>query len=405
MMKTMRSSMKCLIAVFVMAMAFMVTGITSEAAVNDLKQTSDSTYYVKVNWSRISGYYYYGCQIASDPSFSSDSIIEQKYSDGIGTYVYFYGLSAGSTYYVRVGCGTDENNCYENWSSPFEVVTRPDNVSDVKFVDATDNTATIQYSAAPGADFYYIYDWKRHQLIGTTTSTRYTIKMDNSTDNRYRVIAAKKSESGYVAQSLGKVIAVNLLTTKIPTENFGVGVVESSANKVSVTAKFSGTGFEVEMVNAGGSKYFKSVSSSAKNYNDKGCDAPDMTYKQNKYLKYRVRAYVDTDNGRKYGEWSDYRAFCEMNAKYTKGSKKINFKWSKINGTGKIRVQVSTKSASGYKTFKTLSGSTKKVTVKKYGKASLKKNKSYYFRLVPLVKINGKYVASDYYVQKKIKVK
>ena len=94
-----------------------------------------------------------------------------------------------------------------------------------------------------------------------------------------------------------------------------------------------------------------------------------------------------------------------MNVKYTRGSKKINFKWSKINGTGKIRTQVSTKKSSGYKTFKTLKGSTKKVTINKYGKASLKKNKNYYFKIVPLVKINGKYVASDFYGQQQIKVR
>lgn len=99
MMKTMRSSMKCLIAVFVMAMAFMVTGITSEAAVSGLKQTSDYTTGARVEWTTLSNYKYYGYQIASDASFKN--IIKQSYTTGSSAY--FGGLTQGSTYYVRVG--------------------------------------------------------------------------------------------------------------------------------------------------------------------------------------------------------------------------------------------------------------------------------------------------------------
>lgn len=399
MMKTMKSSMKCLIAVFVMAMAFMVTGITSEAAVSGLKQTYDYTNSVTVGWTASSNYKYYGYQIASDAGFKN--IIKQSYTSG--SRASFSGLAQGSTYYVRVGCGTTYKNCYANWTGALQVVTTPGALSDVKFVNATDNSATIQYSA-PGANIYYIYEGGTNKLVGSTTSTSYTIKMNSSSNNSYKVVAARRSASGYNAEAIAKYTTVNLLTSKISKSNFGLYGVLSATNKISVVALFSGTGFEAQIVNAGGSKYSKSTTVT-KSYSYNGTSTPYMSYKQNKYLKYRVRAFVDTDNGRKYGQWSDYRAFCEMNVKYTRSSKKINFKWSKINGTGKIRTQVSTKKSSGYKTFKTLSGSTKKVTVNKYGKSSLKKNKSYYFKIVPLVKINGKYVASDYYGQQKIKVR
>ena len=399
MMKTMKKSMNCLIAVFVMAMAFIVTGITSEAAVSGLNQSYDSTTSVRVQWSAVSGYKYYGYQIASDASFKN--IIKQNYTTG--TSASMSGLQQGSTYYVRIGCGTTYKNCYANWSSALQVVTTPGALSDVKFVSATDNSATIQYSA-PGANIYYIYEGYTNQLVAATTSTSYTIKMSNSSSNYYKVIAARRSASGYNAETTTKTKTVNLLTSKISTKNFGLNGVLSATNKLSVVALFSGSGFEVQLVNAGGSKYSNSTSAT-KSYSYNGTTTSYMTYKQNKFLKYRVRAFVDTDNGRKYGQWSDYRAFCEMNVKYTRGSKKINFKWSKINGTGKIRTQVSTKKSSGYKTFKTLKGSTKKVTINKYGKASLKKNKNYYFKIVPLVKINGKYVASDFYGQQQIKVR
>jgi hypothetical protein len=171
-----------------------------------------------------------------------------------------------------------------------------------------------------------------------------------------------------------------------------------------VAAIFSGSGFEVELTNAGGSKYSNTVFAK-KSFTYNGTSTTYFAYKENKYLKYRVRAYVEIADGIKYGEWSDYKAFCEMNGKYTRGSKKIKFTWGKMNGSGKIKVQVSTKKSSKYKTFKTLKGTAKGVTVNKYGKSALKKNKNYYFKITPMVKINGKYVASDYYLQQQIKVR
>jgi hypothetical protein len=171
-----------------------------------------------------------------------------------------------------------------------------------------------------------------------------------------------------------------------------------------VAAIFSGSGFEVELTNAGGSKY-SNTASAKKSFTYNGTSTTYFAYKENKYLKYRVRAYVETDDGIKYGNWSDYKAFCEMNGKSRSSGKKVKLTWSKINGTGKIKVQVSTKESSKYKTFKTLKGTAKSVTVNKYGKSALKKNKYYYIRITPMVKINGKYVASDYYSYQKIKIK
>lgn len=397
----MKNFMKCVVTMFIMAMALIVTGITSEAAaVKNLKQIGDSESSVRVEWSATPGYKYYGYQIATDAAFKN--IVKKSYT--VSTYSTLIGsLQQGSTYYVRIGCGTNSSNCYANWSSALEVVTAPGVLTDVKFVDANDTTATISYSAV-GASTYYIYEGYTKALVAATPNTSYAINMSNATSNYYKVIAVRQSSTGYIADTSAKSTTVNTLTSKISTSNFGLNSVLSATNKVNFAALYSGTGFEAQLVNAGGSKYSKSASST-KGFASTGSFTSYVAYKQNKYLKYRVRAYVDTDNGRKYGSWSDYRAFCEMNAKYTRGSKKINFKWTKINGTGKIRAQVSTKKSSGYKTFKTLAGTTKKVTVNKYGKSSLKRNKSYYFKIVPLVKINKKYVASDYYIRQSIKVR
>jgi hypothetical protein len=405
---------KTLFTLLVMAVAFLVTGITSEAAtvrVSNLTQIDAGTTSVRVQYSTVSGYKYYGYQIASDSSFKS--VIKYSYGcsydSNASTETQSISDSAllkqGSTYYVRIGYGTSSSNCYNNWCDPIEVVTAPGTLSDVKFVSATDNSATIQYSSE-GANLYNIYDKYSGNLVGTTNKTSYTIKMTDSMSNEYRVEAVRKSKNGFSAAATSKkLVTVNLLTTKIDKKNFGIYNVYEYINKISVAAVFSGSGFEVELTNAGGSKYSNTESATKSSFTSKGTYTASFAYKENRYLKYRVRAYVKTDDGIKYGKWSDYRAFCEMNGKYTRGSKKVKFTWSKIKGSGKIKVQVSTKKSSKYKTFKTLKGTAKSVTVNKYGKSTLKKNKKYYFKVTPMVKINGKYVASDYYLQQQIKIK
>lgn len=404
-MKKMKNTVRYFAAVFVMVAAFLVTGITSQAAVNGLKQVSDGTDYVNVEW-EASGYEYCGWQIATDADFKN--IIKSDWTYGTGPRALIYGLSEGTVYYVRVGGGNTVKGCYANWSSPLQVITKPGSISDVKFVTADDNSATIQYSA-DGADTYFIYEYTSatsdDKLICKTANTSYKIPIDSPHKNTYYVIAAKTSNTGYVAKTSHKSVKVNLLTTKIAAKDFKKYNIMNKTNKMKVWASYYGDGYEVELMNAGGSKYSNKISSKQNSFYRNGSETSWFSYKENKFLKYRVRAYVDTDNGRIYGQWSDDKAFCEMNVKYTRGKKKVNMKWAKVNGSGKIKVMVSTKKSSKYKTFKTLKGSSRKVTVNKYGKSSLKKGKAYYFRVVPLVKINGKYVASEYYFEQKVRIK
>ena len=398
----MKNLLKSCTTVFVMVMAFMVTGITSEAAVSNLTQTSGTTSSVSLRWQAVAGANYYGYQIATDSEFKN--IVKSNYvAQNENTYTHISGLNAGSSYYVRVGHGTTNQNCHENYSNAFEVVTVPENLSSVAFIGASDNSATISYQT-PGANIYYIYESSSNALIAATPATSYTITMNNTQSNSYKVVAGRQSASGYSANTPSKSVTVNLLTSKIATKDFGIHSVVGSINKMSVVALYSGSGFEVELTNAGGAAY-KQTMEGTKPYTSTGSSTNYFLYKENRYLKYRVRAFVDTDNGRIYGSWSDYRAFCEMNAKYTTGNRKVNLKWTKVKGNGKIKISVSTKKSSGYKTFKTLKGSATKLTVNKCGKKSFKRGKSYYIRAIPLVKINGKYVVSDFYLQQQVTIR
>lgn len=394
-MKAMKNTMKCLVTMFIMAMAFATTGITAQAAVTGLAQTKANSTSLEVQFNTVSGQKYYGYQVATDAAFTN--IVDKDYTTSTaatGT-AYANGLTEGATYYVRVGYGTDYKNCYANWSAPLEVVTNPGSIT-VQFVDANDTTATISFASA-GANLYKIYN-KVGALVGQTNATSYAITMNNGMDNYYTVEPCRTTSNGsFTANNTDRGVYVNLLTTKIAKDNFCIDSVLDAINEIKVVALYSGSGFEVELSNAGGKSYVQTATDT-KSYSDLGSDTTYFPYKQGRYLKYRVRAFVETDAGIKYGEWSDYRAFCELDVKirYARQYKKIKINWKKASGSGKIKVAVSTKEKKGYKNFKTLKGSAKSVTVNKYGKKSLSSNKKYYIKLTPMVKINGKYVASDY---------
>ncbi|HCT91903.1 MAG TPA: hypothetical protein DF613_11085, partial [Lachnospiraceae bacterium] len=68
--------------------------------------------------------------------------------------------------------------------------------------------------------------------------------------------------------------------------------------------------------------------------------------------------------------------------KYTPGSRKIKLQWSKLTGVSKIKVQLSTKEKSGYKTVATLKGTKTSYTISKYNKKALSKGKNYYVRVL-----------------------
>ena len=123
--------------------------------------------------------------------------------------------------------------------------------------------------------------------------------------------------------------------------------------------------------------------------------------------KYRVRAFLTNSAGQKiYGSWSDYKTICNQSTvKYKTSGRKIKLSWGKITGASKIKIQISTKKNSGYKTAKTLSGSKTSYTITKYGKSKLKKGKTYYVRVIPQGKVSGKTISSDVYIQGSIKVR
>jgi len=158
-------------------------------------------------------------------------------------------------------------------------------------------------------------------------------------------------------------------------------------------------GFEVFKYDSSKKKYVKIASTKNNTYEVTGLKTA-TTY------KFKVRA-VRTVQGRDFpGPFSEVAELTTATAapkisKITTGSKKANLTWGKITGATGYEIYMSTKKSSGYKKIKTIT-SAKSV---KYTKASLNKNKTYYFKIRTYRTVKGKKVYSSYSPVKSIKIK
>lgn len=370
-------TIKSFMALVVMVMAFAVTGITAKAAtVTNLQQKSASTTSVNIEWTGVAGAKYYGIQAATDKAFTN--IVYKNYTYSSTSSYYISSLATGGTYYVRIGYGADSNSCYANFSAPLEVVTKPASMGDISFVGADNTTATIQWAPVAGANLYVV---KYGDLMWSTTTTSFKVPIGDGTWNTTYVIPCRQAATGYIGEgSYSYISKITKLTTKVSKSNFGLTNVYSSWNECDFGVVANGNGWEIQGQTVSGKKYtFKgSANSTTSRIEIKN------KIKTSKMYKYRVRAYIITTAGKKvYGSWSDYRYIVRPSLKYTQARGKIiKLNWKKMSGVSKIKIQISTKEKSGYKTCATLKGSKTSYTIKKCGKTKLKKGKRYYVKVI-----------------------
>ena len=69
---------------------------------------------------------------------------------------------------------------------------------------------------------------------------------------------------------------------------------------------------------------------------------------------------------------------------------------SKVSNASSFTVYASTKENSGFKKVKTVGAKKRSLTIKKVAGKKLKKNKYYYFKIVPNAKVGKKTVKSGY---------
>ena len=179
-----------------------------------------------------------------------------------------------------------------------------------------------------------------------------------------------------------------VLTTPatISKSNFGLTYLYGKQIRVGVKSDTTISGAQVQIYNLKTGKKYKS-----------GNISKYYSLKYNTAYKYRVRAYYTNSDTAKttYGSWSTWRYLSVVSgsSSYNAGSRAsgITYKLKKGTGITKYKIQMSTKKDSGFKTVKTVkvgSKSTIKTTIKKISGKKFSKNKTYYVKIIPVLKGN-----------------
>ena len=159
------------------------------------------------------------------------------------------------------------------------------------------------------------------------------------------------------------------------------------------------TGYELYKYNSSKKKWEKVTTTSKTSYTVK-------KLKSGTSYKFRVRAYVSINNKKYYSSYSSTLSTATKTktpkiSKITSKSKKATISWKKVSGASGYQIYMATSKKGKYSKVKTI---TSGKTVK-YTKGSLKKKKTYYFKIRTYKTVSGKKIYSSYSSVKSIKVK
>lgn len=103
----------------------------------------------------------------------------------------------------------------------------------------------------------------------------------------------------------------------------------------------------------------------------------------------QVRAYIELNGKKKYGEWSSPGYFFTQPqiSKAQVSKNKLTVKWGKVSGATGYDVYVSTKADSGYKKVKTVGKNTSSVTITRLAGKSISSKKQYYVYVISKKKV------------------
>lgn len=382
----------------------MTTKAESQAAITGLKQIGDSDSTVKVQCNGELGAKYYYLTLSTDNvNWHVQTVSSDPNSLSAS------GLGAGMTYYAKVGTCTDYDYTFStdtytligvnpaSESAPIDVVTAPSgNVTAVQ-KSATTTGFSVEVTGAAGINGtganYYVMTCN-DAVIGQSDSNVIATSSTMTTGTSYWIYAraCRRSSQGYIAEGRSDYMYVKTLCPALNTSNFGV---TGSYLNINVfyfglsNNNYSTDGWEWEFTTPGG-KTKKVIT---------GDSSPRVAdFIEGNFYKYRVRSYVNCGSSRSNSAWSGFKTIAvpkNVSAKWSGKSKSLKVNWSKINNASGYTVYVSTKENSGYKKVKSLKAKTRSVTIKKCGKKRLKKNVTYYVRIVPKAKIGKKASAAN----------
>lgn len=368
--------------------------------VTGVKQTGGSDTNVKVSWDTVfglNGYLY--SRISPTPQME---VYQDDFVGSNRTECSISGLSAGKTYYVKIGTAGSYGNYNDApadtvWSDVIEVVTEPDSVdgNSIKYGGGGETSINVSWAAPEGATSYRLiaYDYEETVENGVTVysdSNSATITgLKNNTRYMIRVYALKSNSSNtYTAEAYtyGSAYSIPTVPTKVTgveCDNFDMSVKVGNA-RFTFDKNAVADGYQYEIYKYNGKKALLTGNFARGDYNYGVVKNKKLKTRQ--IYKIRVRAYVNKSNGEKaYGKWSSYEYFCRMAgadvSMKKSGSNKIKTSWKKVTGATSYTVYLGSKNSSSSNVKYKKIATTKKTSYTI--KTKLKKNKYYYLRIVP----------------------
>lgn len=394
---------KCKQIMFVAVLAFCLSMVakaeSKAAAVTGVKQIDDSSSSLRVQCNAQLGAQYYYLELSEDKvtwyvrdvSSNANSLSSS-------------GLGAGKTYYARVGICTDYDYTYStdtyviigasSVSAPIDVVTAPSGSVDAVQKSAKTNGFSMQVTGAIGANYYTMTC--NNAVIGQGASSVVSTNRTLAAATAYWVTAraCRRSSTGYVAEGNSDYVYVKTLSPAINTKNFGV-----TSSFVSINVFYFGISNNNYSTD-GWQWQFTTPSGKSKKVITGDSSPRIADFIEGNFYKYRVRSYVNCGSTKAYSAWSPFKTIAlpkKVSAKWKSKSRSLKINWSKISNATGYTVYISTKEHSGFKKVKSLKAKTRSVTIKKCGKKRLKKNVTYYVRIVPKAKIGKKATSATSY--------
>lgn len=401
----MKKSLQMLLAVCAFAFTVLCATTDSKAAATwnaNIKQTAAEAKTATIQWNGYIGStavgHYHVLYSADNVNFGP---VTDWFHGNDSTYK-ISGLSSNTSYYVKVVAMTESSCSWESEaviaeSTSARIATLPElgEVQNLHQTDADASSISMAWNAVAGANSYSVYkynSWSNYDLVATTTATSFKISgLSPSYKADYFVIANAQNATGFTATSeeytRKEMRTAPAKVSYISVTNYWDAIKEAQWGWNSVN---NADGYQFQLQTYKGKTLVnKEATWSSINVSP---------YKKGIFTKARVRAYIVVNSQKKYGAWSawSYNASNKsVKATRSRNGKKITVKWKKISGCAGYKVYISTKSNSGFKKVKTLSSKKKSITIKKCGKKKLKKNKTYYYRVIYLTKVGKKKVESN----------
>lgn len=394
-----------LMAMVAFALSLVVKAQSQAATITGVKQTSDSTSSIGISCNADLSAEYYVLQLSTDKV----NWVEKDYSSTPNNLL-ASSLSAGSTYYARVIGASDYNynsdyttkiwDYCTDASAPIEVVTTPDtSKAKIEQTWATTSKITMKITGALGANYYVLgsnLSWSSSTIYGASTSNTISTSVALKANTSYTIYGyacRKAATTGYIAHGTYYGCAdysAKTLSSKINTSSFGITSSYANINTFyfGIASGLVADGYQLEFQTMAG-KTKKTITQTSNSFRV-------TNFVEGTFYKYRVRSYVDCGTKPAYSAWSSFRYVgLPKSATGTSNGKKIKCSWKKVTGATKYVVYISKSKSSGYKKVKTLSAKKRSITITKYGKKKLKKNKKYYVKIVAKAKSGKKLISGD----------